>query len=84
MSMSFKNALSDEQCQAMEELFNVKAHDGKEFLLDDSVFDSKKGGDVARMTGQIAELELNNKGDVKELSDGSKYEATEKGWVKIN
>jgi hypothetical protein len=83
MSMNFRNELTGKQCNTLKDMFDVSASDKRTFLLNDTAFNSKSCGDLATLMNQVAELELNNIGDTKKLSDGSKYKLSENGWRKI-
>ncbi len=83
MSINFQDVITEEQSEALQEMFNVEAHDRKTFLVNETEFEQKKLSKVARMTNQIAQLELNTSGEIKELSDGSKYKLEKTGWKKL-
>lgn len=83
MSMNFRNELTDKQSDILKDMFDVSASDKRTFLLNDTAFSSKSCGDLAALTNQVAELELNNIGDTKNLSDGSTHKLTENGWRRI-
>jgi len=44
----------------------------------------KKMGDLARAAKQPVTVELNEEGEIKEMSDGTKYRVTSQGWKKID
>jgi hypothetical protein len=83
MSMSFENPVSDEAVEKMQEFFDVVAHDKKTFLINNTEINSRVGGEIARLTSQIATFEINGPGDTKVLSDGTCYELNKNGWNKV-
>ena len=83
MSMNFREPISDEAIERMKAMFDVAHNDKKTFLLRDSSINQKQCSDIAKMTGQISQLELNQRGDIKELSDGRKFMLKAEGWKKL-
>jgi len=83
MSMNFRKELTDKQCDMLKDMFDVSASDKRTFLLNDAAVDPKACRDVANITNQVTELELNSIGDTKKLYDGSTYKLTRNGWRKI-
>jgi hypothetical protein len=59
------------------------AHDEKTFLFDGLKIDQKKMKEIANKAGQPLTAEINGDGDIKTMSDGTKYQCTNKGWVKV-
>lgn len=85
MSINFKEDLSDSQQAMIQKLFGreVEAMDKRIVLLNTREVLRSDMSEVARETNQVVELELNEEGDIKTLSDGSKYRVTKEGWKKI-
>lgn len=82
VSVNSKKPTSNAERSAIKEIIGKPvAGDEKTQLFDKlPMMQPKKMGNLARLVNQVITLELNEIGDVKELSDGTKYEATKQGW----
>ena len=85
MSINFNAPVNEETRDLLRGAFGKSiANDGKHFLYDKlPAISGPLMKEVARTAGQTAELELNTEGDVKKLSDGTRYMATTEGWQKL-
>lgn len=86
MSMNFQDPVNNEALAKIKEVFGDKvvAHDSKTFLLEkvDALNQQLMKG-IANAAKQPATVELNTEGDIKTMSDGTRYRVTPTGWQKI-
>lgn len=85
MSIQTPEPMNEEARSMLKEMFgDAVAEDKKTILFHDMKgMNNRNMGDVARAAGQVVTAELNEIGDVKELSDGSQYKLETNGWKKI-
>jgi hypothetical protein len=85
MSISFNQPLSEEGQRLLNELFGKpKASDGRSFLYDDIVeINQKDMKELANKAQQPATVELHGEGKIKTMADGTQYQVTRRGWVKV-
>lgn len=83
MSINFHDPLNSEALIALREMAIPVQSDEKTFLFDRLNIDQRKMKEIANKAGQPLTVELNGEGDIKTLSDGTKYQCTNKGWVKV-
>ena len=85
MSMNFDRPLTDEQQQVFREFMGdrVEAMDKSTALLNTRNFVGSEMSDLARKLNQVVTLEMNEPGEIKTLSDGSRYQVTPEGWRKL-
>lgn len=85
MSMNFDNPIDAEQQAFIKEMFgkDVAAMDDKTVLVNRRQFLQTEMKAVANKTGQPVSLEINDEGEIKTLSDGSRYRVTKDGWEKL-
>lgn len=86
MSMNFQDPVNNEALAKIMEGFGDKvvAHDNKTFLLANvDAINQKLMKEIANAAKQPATVELNGDGDVKVMSDGTRYRVTPNGWHKI-
>ena len=86
MSMNFKDPIDGETQSMIKEMFgeHIVDMDDKTTLfnrgMDMLQSDFKK---IANKSKQVVEVEINDVGDVKKMSDGSEYKCSIDGWIKI-
>jgi len=85
MSMQFDKPISKQHQKFIKELFGdgLVVMDERKALLHSKTIDPHKMKMVANEVGQPVDVEINDLGEIKTLSDGSMYEVTSKGWEKI-
>jgi len=86
MSMQFEKPMNEETVEAIKKAFGEKivVMDRKNVLLENlSMTPQKKMSAIAKKTKQLVALNLHDNGDIVEMSDGTKYQVTDKGWRKI-
>lgn len=90
MSLNFEHPINPEAANLLRQLVEqgslpqTVAQDDRQVLFNDIIrISQKKVIKLANAAEQPVTLELNELDDVKELSDGTKYRVTNKGWVKI-
>lgn len=91
MSMNFNDPMNDEALEMFRQMVDAGdlpqpvAMDDRRALFNDALkMEQKKMGDLARAAKQPITVELNEEGEIKEMSDGTKYRVTSRGWVKID
>ena len=87
MSMSFQDPLNDEAfAKIVKEFGEPVAVDGERKTL---LFDNIKEinqlvmKEIANTAKQPTTVELHGEGEIKTMSDGSRYQVTSRGWVKL-
>lgn len=91
MSINFNDPMNSEAMAKLQEFFK----DGtlpEPVVMDDrrALFNTKldlqqrKMTELANAAKQPVMVELNEEGEIKEMSDGTKYRVTPKGWKKIS
>lgn len=86
MSATFQNPVDDEMMKHMAEFFGQPVATDRKIFLYDELPDPLVGGKVAELAKkdeQPLTVEINDPGEIKTLSDGTKYRVTQKGWQKI-
>jgi len=85
MSIQCEEPFNDEMKAMMQEMFGEpEVKDNKTALYNDLLeLQQQKMKELANVAGQPVTAEFNSIGEIKELSDGTKYEVTNKGWKKI-
>lgn len=83
MSINFNDPINKEAESFLKNLLGKEAiMDDKTILLNEmEVISQHEMKELANLAKQPVSLELNKIGDIKEVA-GTKYIATEKGWVK--
>jgi hypothetical protein len=87
MSMSFHHPVNNEALAKIMEEFGDKVvtHDRKTFLLANvDTINQKLMKEIANTAKQPATVELCNEGEIKTMSDGTRYRVTARGWQKID
>jgi len=95
MSMNFDNPMNKETRDKITEMIEKGdlpvpvASDEKTLLFDEQLnLQAKKMADLANTAKQPLSVEVNGvdvegNADIKELSDGTKYKVTPRGWQKV-
>ena len=87
MSIQFDQPMNEETMQHIRKMFHGKIAvvDDRRVLLDDlkEAFNRRQMSDLARTAKQPVTLNLHGRGDIVEMSDGTKYQVTDRGWKKI-
>ena len=86
MSIQFEKPMNEETVEAIKKAFGEKIAviDGKNVLLEKltAVYQGKMSA-IAKKAKQPATLNIHAEGDIVEMSDGTKYQASPRGWKKI-
>ncbi len=85
MSMNFNKPITLEDQSFIREFMGDKltAIDESSVLFDASIIQGKEMRAIARRLNQVVEVELNESGEIKIMSDGSRYQVTASGWKKL-
>ena len=90
MSINFEHPMNSVALEKLRELItdgsipNPVAQDEFRALFNDKLeLQQRKMTQLANAAKQPVTVELNEEGDIKEMSDGTKYRVTPKGWIKI-
>ena len=90
MSLNFEHPINPEAVNLLRQLIEEGslprpiAQDDRQALFNDIPrISQKEMAKLANTAKQPVTVTLNKLDDVKELSDGTKYRVTNKGWVKI-
>ncbi len=88
MSMSFDTPLTNEQSELLNKFLDTKkiavvAQDDRNVLFDTFSAQRNEMSKLANDLGQPVTVEINNPGEIKTMSDGTKYRVTPQGWKKI-
>lgn len=62
----------------------LEAMDRKMALLNTREFVGSEMSNMARKLNQVVTVELNELGEIKTLSDGTRYQVTPSGWKKLS
>ena len=87
MSINFEKPIDEKAMKKISKLFgdSIVAQDQLTTLLDNAPpFEAGEMTKLANMVKQSVTIEVNKEGDVKEMSDGTKYKVTKEGWRKTN
>jgi len=87
MSMNFDDKINPEASALIAKYFGDKADqvDDRTVLLDTvNLFNQKNMKEIANAAGQPVVVELHGEGDIKTLSDGTRYRVTRRGWVRLD
>ncbi len=86
MSMNFDNPINKEQQGFIRELLGDKleAIDEKTALFDAREVFSQDVSKIATKLNQRVTVELNEPGEIKEMSDSTQYRVTPQGWKKLD
>lgn len=84
MSMSFQNELTEDKQSFVRDILKeqVVAIDERTALLKGELLQSKMK-QVANELNEPVSVELNEVGEIKTMSDGSRYKVTKQGWLKL-
>ena len=85
MSMNFNNPINQAAESAIKKMFEgrIKAMDEKTVLFEGEVIRQSEMGLIARLAKQPVEIQMHKQGEIKTMSDGTQYQVTPQGWVKI-
>jgi hypothetical protein len=86
MSISFNDTPNPLAKEFMEKMLGgAEFTDGKSFLYGD-MDEIEKGfmGELANKAGQPVTVELHGEGEIKSMADGTRYQVTPRGWVKLD
>lgn len=86
MAMNFQDPVNNEAFAKIFEEFGDKvvANDRKTFLLNDvGAIHQKLMKEIANTAKQPATVEVCGEGEIKTMSDGTRYRVTPQGWQKI-
>ena len=86
MSINFEDPMNEAAKSMMEELFKdrIQAMDERTALLDKMELQQKAMSELATVAKQPVTAEIHPVGDIKTMSDGTKYEVTADGWRKLD
>lgn len=86
MSMNFTQPVNDEAFTKIKELFGEPAASDRKTLLFDEMNEirQKDMKEVANLAKQPVTIEIHGEGEIKTLSDGTRYQVTPRGWRKLN
>lgn len=86
MAMSFDKPVNDEALKKIVETFGEPVHhDRKTFLFDRmGAIQQRLMADIANAAKQPATVEVVGEGEIKVMSDGTRYRVTPTGWKKID
>jgi len=85
MSINFNEPVNDEAVELVRKEFSkMVTHDRKTFLFD-GMTEIKQSTikKIANAAKQPVTIEINGDGDIKTLSDGTRYQVTPQGWRKL-
>lgn len=85
-SINFQEPYSEETAKKLREFFGEPAaFDATKLLYDHiSMIKGKDMSAIARSEKQVVNVSLHDPGEIKELSDGTKYQVNDKGeWRRI-
>ena len=85
MSVNFQDEVSPEAIKRMAEVFGEPVATDKRLFLYDQMreIEQSRMKELANMTKQPVTVEMNAPGEIKTMSDGTKYEVTEHGWKRV-
>ena len=86
MSMNFQDPINDEARELIKDTFleKIAVQDERTVLLENvGEIHQKQMKAIANAANQPAVLERHGIGDIKVMANGTKYEATVKGWRKV-
>jgi len=86
MSIEFNSQINPEAMEMLGKLFDshISAMDNKTVLLKNmDVIKQSEMKQIVNAANQPAVLEINNIGEIKTMSDGTRYEVTKSGWKKL-
>jgi len=85
MSINFDEKPNAEALQFLGSIMGQeKASDGKSFLFDDMrTINQREMTTLANKAKQPVTCSIHEEGAIKELSDGTRYRVTSRGWIRI-
>jgi hypothetical protein len=85
MSISFNDTPNPLAKEFMEKMLGqAEFTDGKSFLYEDmAVVIQRQMKELANLAEQPVTVELHGEGEIKTMADGTQYQVTRLGWVKV-
>ena len=84
MSINFKDEVGEDVLEEMKRFFGEQTPmDRNTALIDAKLIDSREMKKLANLANQPVSVELHGAGEIKTLSDGTKYQVTPQGWKKL-
>ncbi len=86
MSINFNQPIDDSDQEFVRKFLkdDLVALDKRTALFNTETFDTADVGErIAEKTHQAVTIEVNHMGETKTMSDGTKYQVTAEGWVKL-
>lgn len=85
MSINFNEPVNDKALSMIKELLGEPAAaDKTQFLFDKlDMVAQREMSKLAKAAGQPVTVEIRGQGDIKTMSDGTQYEVTPRGWVRV-
>ena len=85
MGMHFEKDVDDETLAKIKDMFGeAEASDRRHFLFNKlNTLDRRAMTELANTAKQPVQVEINNVGDIRTMSDGTQYRVTPQGWRKI-
>lgn len=85
MSIQFEKELNKEQQSMLHDFVKeIVAVDESQVLFNDLVIQQNKMKELANKLNQPVEVEVNVKGTIKTMLDGTCYQVTDKGWKRLD
>jgi len=86
MSMNFTNPVSEEMAARIAEEFGQPVvTDRKTFLFDNmKQIEGRLMKQIANEAKQPVTVEMHGEGEIKTMSDGTRYQVTPQGWKKLD
>jgi len=84
--MNFKEDITEEHQSIIKEMFGdeMVAIDERTALFNSRLINQQKMKKIANKIQQPVEVELNDLEDIKTMTDGTRYQVTPTGWVKLD
>ena len=85
MDISTPEPMNDEMQEKLKEMFGEPfAQDERTALMDKLIdIDRKQMTDLANIAKQPISVGIQGVGEIKTLSDGTRYQVTDRGWKKL-
>jgi len=85
MSMNFNKPLTEDNQSFLREFMgeDLVALDQSKALFDTRPINQQAVKHIANELNQVVTVELNEPGEIKTMSDGTRYEVTPDGWKKL-
>lgn len=85
MSINFEQPVNDAVMEKLKDLFGEPAVNDRKTLLFDRIgtIQQAQMKEVANLAKQPMTVEVHGQGDIKTMSDGTRYEVTPQGWKRL-